>query len=154
MSKISLPEWSKKKIPTEILMLHQKKGQKLSAAFGGRIFSYTHRIFLTPKSYPRGNRKTSEPYPREIRKTSETYTRVLRRAEKKKKTHALAESERPENRQNGPLKGRKRPFWAFFGLSRPRKGRQGYERVSEGFPKGSRRVGKASRRVWKAFEGS
>ena len=53
------------------------------------------------------------------------------------------------NSQNGPWKGRKRPFGAFFGLSGPIK----IGRALKGFLKGSLRVGKASWRVWKAFEG-
>ena len=77
--------WQVKKIifPTEILILRQKKDQNFLAAFlAADFFSYIRRIFLTPKSCPRGNRNPSETYPREIR-TSETYTRVLRRAGKK-----------------------------------------------------------------------
>ena len=72
----------------------------------------------------------------------------------------LAESERPENRQNRPHKtletakmglggAEKGPFGPFSAFPRPGKVRTIPERVPEGFP----RVGKASRRVWKAFEG-
>ena len=79
-----------KKNPHWNLDFAQKKGPNFSAAFGGRIVFLHPWDFLTPKSCPCGNRKTSETYPRDIRKTSKTYTRVLRRAGKKK-THALAE---------------------------------------------------------------
>ena len=67
--------------PTEILILHQKKGQNFSAAFGGRgFFSYVRGIYETPNSYPR-----------DILKNPKSYVRTGTRGEKKKKTHALAD---------------------------------------------------------------
>ena len=55
--------------PTEILILHKKKDQKFSAAFGGRghfltsvEFSYPRDILKTPKSYVRGNFISSKTY--------------------------------------------------------------------------------------------
>ena len=60
------------------------------------------------------------------------------------------------NIQNGPWKGRKRPFWAIFGLSRPNKDREDSERVPEGLgrhPGGRGRHLKAFRVILGSFFG-